>query len=303
MQALQSCVELQGSLKVLCNLPGLPLQSQGEKVRDRSGRFIKGYSLWKGKHHSAKTKKKLSEMFKGKHRSPETEFKKGNVPWNTGKHHSIQTKKKLSDMFKGKHFSSDTEFKRGHGVKIVNLAPSPTLSYVLGVVLGDGCAIWDESKPRYVVKLGNNNEAFVEEFGEALKSLGFKPRIYDYIDKRPWKREPIVFHTVVASSKHFVGWYKSLELGEIEEIVEPYSREFLRGFYQSEGCYRNNPKHCTLSMSNNNIKLLRIVQRFLGRRGFKSAINKGAKKCYYVAIHGGGRAHKEFLTFIGFPLP
>lgn len=47
---------------------------------------------------------------KGRRVSPQTEFKKGNIPWNKGRPHSPETIKRL----KGKHLSPKTEYKKGH---------------------------------------------------------------------------------------------------------------------------------------------------------------------------------------------
>lgn len=58
-----------------------------------------------GWHHSEKTRKAISDRNKGKHFSPATEFKKGNVPWNTGL--------KRKGMRYAYHNSSCTKFKRG----------------------------------------------------------------------------------------------------------------------------------------------------------------------------------------------
>ena len=54
-----------------------------------------------GKHHSEKTKKKLSESNIGKHLSDETKKKLSKA--NIGKHHSDETKKKMSKSRMGNH--------------------------------------------------------------------------------------------------------------------------------------------------------------------------------------------------------
>ena len=54
-----------------------------------------------GKHHSAETRKKLSEINKGKHTGEDNPF--------YGKHHAAETRKKLSDSWDyDKHFSTET---------------------------------------------------------------------------------------------------------------------------------------------------------------------------------------------------
>ena len=67
-----------------------------------------GNNFNKGKHHSAETRKKLSEAlsgennpFFGKHHSEETRQKIAEA--NKGKHHSAETRKKISEARKGKN--------------------------------------------------------------------------------------------------------------------------------------------------------------------------------------------------------
>lgn len=65
------------------------------------------------------SRKNNSKAKKGKHYSLDTEFKKGNLPWNkgktyhTGKHwnHSEEAKKKLSEINKGKKHTEETKRK------------------------------------------------------------------------------------------------------------------------------------------------------------------------------------------------
>ena len=76
-----------------------------------------------GKHHSAETRKKMSEALKGekcyifgKHRSAETRKKmsESNKEENNpmfGKHHSAEARKKMSEVHKGKNRSAETRKK------------------------------------------------------------------------------------------------------------------------------------------------------------------------------------------------
>ena len=69
------------------------------KKGDKNPRF--GKPAWNnGKHHSAETLKKMSEVKKGKHHSAETCKKIAEA--NKGKHRSAETRKKLSEARKGK---------------------------------------------------------------------------------------------------------------------------------------------------------------------------------------------------------
>jgi len=82
-------------------------------IRDNLGRFVKGYSIRKGEHHSEETKKKISEIQKGQHRSSSTEFKKGHRTWNKGiKWWTEEIRKKQIESKKGIHSSPETEFRK-----------------------------------------------------------------------------------------------------------------------------------------------------------------------------------------------
>ena len=73
-----------------------------------------------GKHHSAETRKKMSEALKGekcyifgKHLSEDTrkkisQAKNGDKNPMFGKHHSAEARKKMSEVHKGKHHSAET---------------------------------------------------------------------------------------------------------------------------------------------------------------------------------------------------
>ena len=81
---------------------------------------VKGHVPWnKGRHHSEKAKKKISEAMRGernpqygKHHSEETKEKiseslKGHNACNKGKRHLNETKKKISRSMRGKHIGEN----------------------------------------------------------------------------------------------------------------------------------------------------------------------------------------------------
>lgn len=80
-----------------------------QELRVQCSRYIseinKGNKVWLGKHHSEKTKKKISEAHKGKKLSEESKNKDRLA--NLGRKHSEETKRKISENNKGKHFMSD----------------------------------------------------------------------------------------------------------------------------------------------------------------------------------------------------
>lgn len=99
-----------------------------------------------------------------------------------------------------------------------------TLSYVIGVLLGDG---WIYNKNHtYFISLEANDKFFCNNFKMALSKLNLNPCMF--VKKKGWR--------VVATSKLFYLWVKSLTIKKIRKFVLKYPHEFLRGFYESEGC-------------------------------------------------------------------
>ena len=98
-----------------------------------------GKPAWiKGKHHSAETRKKMSEakngennpMF-GKHHSAETHQKMSEA--HKGKHHSAETHQKMSEAHKGKPLSAETRKKLSEAQKGKNHWTKGTHWYNNGV--------------------------------------------------------------------------------------------------------------------------------------------------------------------------
>ena len=61
----------------------------------------------KGSHHTKENIRKMKLVRLGKHYSPQTEFKKGQIPWNKDKPRSEETKEKISKANKGKQRSKE----------------------------------------------------------------------------------------------------------------------------------------------------------------------------------------------------
>jgi len=151
------------------------------------------------------------------------------------------------------------------------LFPSKALSYILGVLLGDGCVtvFWNKSIKcfNHRIVLNTIDKEFADAFSKALRKIGLNPRI-DYI-----KRES---HWMVScENKKFATWYKSLKLDDIQKIVKPHTPDFVRGFYDSEGsCVKHYDGYIYVGMYNSNRKILEAVQMFLTNFGFKTKITK-----------------------------
>jgi len=188
---------------------------------------------------------------------------------------------------------------RGEGISLhyykPKLEPSEALSYVLGVLKGDGCVYrsWGEGS----IILQATDEVFVDSFNRALKEIGLSPHICICGG----------YPRGYASSVVFADWYKNLPLSVVKEIVQSdkqFILSFIRGFYESEGSYVVDQKHHhrRADMTNTNSKLLMMVKGLLEELKFHPKIygpypkGQGRKDEYRICIHG--EEIKQFLKLI-----
>lgn len=140
--------------------------------------------------------------------------------------------------------------------------PSPALSYVLGVILGDGC-VYLREKGNYTVRLNVCDKVFAERFSEAVRLLGFTPgRIIRVKAQREEWRDAWLSYFY---SNAFGNWYTTLSLDERLEMGIKFPDAFTRGFYESEGTLTRHHGRLELSMSDThgNGKILTTIQNHL----------------------------------------
>lgn len=103
------------------------------------------------------------------------------------------------------------------------LKQSKEISYILGVILGDG---WVYKRGyTYMIGLEVKEKRFCEKFFKNLKIIKLNPKIF--MSRGYWR--------TIAISKLFYKWFKGLKFEDIKTIAKKYPLEFLRGFYESEG--------------------------------------------------------------------
>lgn len=115
------------------------------------------------------------------------------------------------------------------------------LSYVIGVLLGDGC-VYESHKtqihwktgniaPTYTIELKVKDKSFAQEFAKRL----------DLVLHRPENRRFHIFQSpsgywrTVVRNRSFGLWWKSLTNSELEDYILAFPSDFLRGVYDSEG--------------------------------------------------------------------
>lgn len=158
-----------------------------------------------------------------------------------------------------------------------DLTPTPTLAYVLGVLYGDGSASKYHLKNggfAYAFRLKVIDKEFVDSFKSALEKIGLhSSRVY--IEKPNQENLQDLFF-VKMFSKPFYTWFKGLMWGHVYEFIKTIEmkREFIRGFYESEGHLsrnhpeRKNDKCWRVGITNTNLELITLVQRILNDLGF-----------------------------------
>jgi intein-encoded DNA endonuclease-like protein len=183
---------------------------------------------------------------------------------------------------------------------------SEDLSYILGVLLGDGSAYYNNGHGRII--LTAKDREFIIAFEKALKNIGLNPKLY--ITERNGKH----YYKIEAYSTIFVDWYKKLTYEKIKEMLseKEFVVSFLRGFIDSEGSVfynkRGNNKYLNVRIHNTNLNLLKFVQNLILELGFHCAILKEKRRItenrlhhhtsYHIFIKGGNLEANRFIATI-----
>lgn len=116
--------------------------------------------------------------------------------------------------------------KRAGIPKRVKLHPTPSaeLAYLLGAYLGDMYACEDKHGHHYLMTRVKD-----EEFADAIVSVATR------LGLKPSKRRKGKYYEVKIHSKPLVRFLKESSLNEVEELIEGYETDFLRGLYDAEG--------------------------------------------------------------------
>lgn len=226
----------------------------------------------------------------------------GNSMYTThkGHHHSDEHRQKISQALRNSvKFKKAAEVKRGHpGVPryYPALEPSNPLAYILGALQGDGCIY------RSTIQLSVANNVYAESVARALSQIGLPATVIPILMRGKQHYRAYV------GSVLFARWYKSLNITEIKRIIKGYEVEFLRGFYEAEGCFSNRMstsrgytyRRYTVFISNTQEGLIRLCYDILLGLGFHPYIYRPkqnypkAKPLFQVFI-GRRQEVEEFL--------
>ncbi|MBU2100541.1 hypothetical protein KKG83_04725 [Candidatus Micrarchaeota archaeon] len=141
--------------------------------------------------------------------------------------------------------------------------------YVIGALLGDGCAYyWRNEHQVWLV----GDRKFTEKFAEKL-SVCIERKVKSYINRsnNTWfvKISNILLYNLFKDIRCDLKKLKDLME---KENFENNSLQFIEGFFDAEGCVkiikekvRKTPKIC-LDISNNNFELLEIVKKLMEKQ-------------------------------------
>jgi len=140
-----------------------------------------------------------------------------------------------------------------------NLTPSPSLSYIIGVIFGDGYVDKSNKKrTNYNIDLDVNDRDFIDTFNEAL---------YHVIGKRYSIQSHDGRYQVRGQSKFIYFLLKDKNLATLTKFIEPFPLDFIRGFADSEGsiCVYNNNGYTSAKIifCNTNLEVMEYIRQLL----------------------------------------
>ena len=165
-------------------------------------------------------------------------------------------------------------------IRTIHLGPSPELSYVVGVFLGDG-SVHLKNNGRYIIKLKVIDLEFAEAFADALKKLGIGVTV-------GFERNSTRVNRFYAEGSNKTLF--QLLTGPREKLFSlagGYPVEFLRGFFDSEGfpsISAGKTFRVEVATVNSDSVVLEFVRGLLGALGINSRISKLYSKGHRVVI-------------------
>jgi DNA endonuclease len=175
-----------------------------------------------------------------------------------------------------------------HLPNIFNIEPSKELSYVLGVLKGDGSVYKTHRRYKhrkhqiaYMICLQVRDKPFAKEFACCLSIIFNKEVKVITCDEKQGRG---IFFKVFLASKSFYNWYYNTNIFDIALI---FPKEFIKGVYDSEGSLgfttsksKNNIyKYNIIRIVSSNLELLNIIQKQLNKYNITSTLkNRGVPK-------------------------
>jgi len=183
-------------------------------------------------------------------------------------------------------------------MNVIDKRPSPELSYVLGVIDGDG---WfykiKEKYLRYNIGLGATDKEFIDEFNRCLSIVlkrSISPIRVGQITKGGKK-----YYCVQMTSRDLYNFLNQ-DIEELGSYIEAFPTNYLRGLYDSDGDVGTNKHNKCVRLGSINRDKLQYARFLLSQLGIHSHINPEGK--YYRLVIGRISDIKKFRRYIGFTI-
>lgn len=192
---------------------------------------------------------------------------------------------------------------RKRGVYTIDFSPTENLTYVLGVLKGDGNI--QPSGKTWETHMRVKDKIFTVSFCKALHRLGFRwTKVENYITHKG------NYYRCDLNDKLFGAWYCRVSLPKLIGNNKSRIRAFLRGIYESEGCPGNGARDKTFypSISNTDKNLIDFVEQLIRKLGYRTSRIvkdytgiKGKshwKTLYEIYVRGKNKEKIKFLREI-----
>lgn len=220
---------------------------------------------------------------------------------NLGKKRTAEQRKRISEAMERRR------------PKTVDINDREAIAYLKGIMEGDGYYDFHNKNPR--IGLDTVSKDFALDFKQVLEKLGLKPSWYETVRENNSKHSRFrkysfvshVFTVRATVSPEFVRYLNNFEPTSKYEKVQ-----FIKGFYQSEGCYvehqvfrkgvsgrvKNGIKRC-VQIHNMDMLKLKKVQRLLDEFGISSKIyHPPSRNCPFLMFQGLKKT-STFLELLG----
>ena len=174
--------------------------------------------------------------------------------------------------------------------------PSPALSYILGVLHGDGF-IYTGGGRRQII-LSVTDQEFALSFARALNIIGINTFTIPIKPQHDgWKTQ----YKTVGESLRFIEYFNSLLVEERIKAGMMFPVDFIRGVYESEGSVKYHKGRLELSIYTTSEILRNVLTAHLKTSCYSvknfSRILESGKTFYYVSLYKEFEI-KKFMTFI-----
>jgi intein-encoded DNA endonuclease-like protein len=140
-----------------------------------------------------------------------------------------------------------TELRKRKGIQ---KKPSPLLSYLIGVMFGDGnvCSNSADKKMR-VARLKVKDKEFADSFAVTATKIGY--RVWQGTSRQYGR----VYHVASFHSVDFATWWTTVSQVDRLSLAAIYPYDFIRGLYEAEGSVflKNGRKRITINMKNESV--------------------------------------------------